>query len=400
MPAFTDYTFPSCNGKTQIHVRRCTPDGEVRGVVQLAHGIAEHVERYDGFAAFLAENGYVVVANDHLGHGQSIGSEEELGCLMEEGGWKRLVIDMHTLCEKTAAEFPGLPYFLFGHSMGSFLARTYLIAYPEGLTAAVICGTGQQSGALVRAGRAMGRLEIRRHGADYKSELLNRMAFGAYNKGIEPQRTPCDWLTRDNAVVDAYIADPHAGFEGRLAFVGIGNDYRVATLLDQGPDAAVFTGRHGLEVRLIFLTVEFAVWIEFGEHGFHASGQSFSPVNGIDILSLQGRDGGSQDLHILLCVEVQVLHFLFVAIVRRLCLSLRGAGKAECQACDEANEAQHLFLHVLNIKKFGQISRFFFEYPKNDCVFCFFSGNLWEKWAKCLIFAAINSIYIVRCVPF
>ena len=212
MPAFTDYTFPSCNGKTQIHVRRCSPDGEVRGVVQLAHGIAEHVERYDGFAAFLAENGYVVVANDHLGHGQSIGSEEELGCLMEEGGWKRLVIDMHTLCEKTAAEFPGLPYFLFGHSMGSFLARTYLIAYPEGLTAAVICGTGQQSGALVRAGRAMGRLEIRRHGADYKSELLNKMAFGAYNKGIEPQRTPCDWLTRDDAVVDAYIADPHAGF--------------------------------------------------------------------------------------------------------------------------------------------------------------------------------------------
>ena len=189
-------------------------------------------------------------------------------------------------------------------------------------------------------------------------------------------------------------------FHSGPSLVGIGDDDCVAALLNEGADATIFAGGHGLEVRLIFLAVEFAVWIEFGEHGFHASGQSFSPVNGIYILSLQGRDGGSQDLHILLCVEVQVLHFLFVAIVRRLCLSLRGAGKAECQACDEANEAQHLFLHVLNIKKFGQISRFFFEYPKNDCVFCFFSGNLWEKWAKCLIFAAINSIYIVRCVPF
>ena len=211
MSSFSDYTFLSGNGKTNIHVRRCTPDSEIVGIVQIAHGIAEHVKRYDAFAAFLADHGYLVVANDHLGHGKSICDESDLGFFAETGGWELVVGDMRKLFELTSAKFPGLPYFLFGHSMGSFLTRTYLIRYPEGLAGAIISGTGQQIPPVVASGKMMGR-QAQRRGAKYKSERLNQVAFGSYNNRYKVKRTPYDWLSRDNAAVDKYIADPLCGF--------------------------------------------------------------------------------------------------------------------------------------------------------------------------------------------
>lgn len=212
MSSFSDYTFLSSNGKTNIHVRQCTPDGAFRGIVQLAHGIAEHVERYDAFAQFLAGKGFLVVANDHLGHGQSISAQEDLGFFSETGGWDLAVSDMHKLFEITHEKYSAFPYFLFGHSMGSFLARTYIIRYPDDLAGAVICGTGQQSALIVAGGKMMGSMECRKHGPRYKSEKLNAMAFGSYNKGYAEHRTDYDWLSRDPAVVDRYIADPLCGF--------------------------------------------------------------------------------------------------------------------------------------------------------------------------------------------
>ena len=212
MPVFTDDTFVSCNGKSNIRVRRCSPDGAPKAIVQIAHGIAEHVERYDDFARFLASNGFLVVANDHLGHGKSFASEEDKGFFGETGGWELAVGDMRKLYERTHAEFPDLPYFLFGHSMGSFLTRTYLIKFRDGLTGAILSGTGQQPGIVVAGGKFMGQQEIKKHGARYKSEKLNNMAFGSYNKDFQPQRTVSDWLSRDEAVVDRYQADPLCGF--------------------------------------------------------------------------------------------------------------------------------------------------------------------------------------------
>lgn len=212
MPAFTDSYFLSADLKTKIRVRRCSPDSTPIGIVQIAHGIAEHVERYDAFAEFLAERGFLVVANDHLGHGKSFAEEADMGFFAEKDGWALAVQDLHTLTEQTKAEFPDLPFFLFGHSMGSFLARTYIIDYPDELSGAIICGTGQQSSGLIQSGRTVGHAEIRRKGAKYRSPLLNSIAFGAYNNGIKLKRTDYDWLTRDNAVVDAYIADPLSGF--------------------------------------------------------------------------------------------------------------------------------------------------------------------------------------------
>ncbi len=212
MTDFSDYTFLSGNGKTNIHVRRCTPSGTIRGVVQLAHGIAEHVERYDGFAQFLADHGYLVVANDHLGHGKSIAGDEDLGFFGETDGWKLTAGDMRKLYELTHTEYPSVPYYLFGHSMGSFLARTYIILYPDDMAGAIICGTGQQSPLMIAGGKLMGKMECRRNGPRSKSEKLNALAFGSYNKGFDVHRTDYDWLSRDNEIVDRYIADPLCGF--------------------------------------------------------------------------------------------------------------------------------------------------------------------------------------------
>ena len=138
----TDSWFDS-HGAGRIHVCRWTPEGEPKAVFQIVHGIAEFIERYDGFADYLTKQGYLVVAEDHMGHGQSINGDGIQGYF--HGGWFTAVEDTFQLLTDTRKEFPNLPYILFGHSMGSFMARTLLCKYPDcGITAAIICGTGWQ----------------------------------------------------------------------------------------------------------------------------------------------------------------------------------------------------------------------------------------------------------------
>ncbi len=230
MPQFKNFTFLSANGKTKINVRRFDPDAAPRGIVQIAHGVAEHSARYDEFMTFLAANGFVALANDHLGHGKSVNDESEKGWFADKGGWDLVVGDVKKLHDMTKSEYPDVPYILFGHSMGSFVARTYLIRYPNDLNAAVICGTGQQSAALVGAGKAAAKAVAFCKGSKHRSKMLNGLAFGAYNKEFEPRRTDCDWLCRDAEIVDRYIADPDCGFTataglfrdmmGGIAFIG------------------------------------------------------------------------------------------------------------------------------------------------------------------------------------
>ena len=212
MARMSEFSFLSSDGKTMLYAREYLPEGEAVGIVQIVHGIAEHIARYDNFASFLADCGYIVIAHDQLGHGKSAPDEEHLGFFSEEAGWEKAVQDIHALHDKTAARYPGKPYFLFGHSMGSFLTRTYLIRFRAGLDGAVISGTGHQSAALVAAGKAMSALDIRRHGATHKSDFLNKMAFGNYNDKLENVRTVSDWLSRDEAAVDLYNEDPLCGF--------------------------------------------------------------------------------------------------------------------------------------------------------------------------------------------
>ncbi len=206
----TDFYYPSC-GAGIIHGCRWQPEGEPVAVLQIVHGVAEHVARYDEFATFLAKKGFLVVAEDHMGHGGSIGDEGKPGCFT--GGWHKAVADSHRLLEYTRKECPNVPYILLGHSMGSFMVRTMLAKYPQsGVDAAIISGTAWMPGAVLNAGIVAATLVGKRQGMDVPSKFLNDMMFGSYNNKIEHKRTTHDWLTRDQKIVDAYVADPLCGF--------------------------------------------------------------------------------------------------------------------------------------------------------------------------------------------
>ncbi len=205
------FTFLSADQKTPIHVEGFLPAGKVVAWVQIAHGVAEHKERYDAFMQFLAAQGIAAFANDHLGHGQSICAEENRGFFAEKDGWNTVVRDMKALHDRLEERFPGLPRILFGHSMGSFLSRTYVIQCPEDFSAAIFCGTGQQSPLLVTLGLGIASLTAKCRGVKYHSRRLQNIVFGGYNKRIPNPRTPYDWLSCNEANVDAYLADPLCG---------------------------------------------------------------------------------------------------------------------------------------------------------------------------------------------
>lgn len=205
-----EHWYDSC-GAGKIHYCKWLPEGKPKAILQIVHGIAEFVERYDAFATYMAGLGFVVVAEDHMGHGKSINGEGIQGYF--HGGWMNAVQDTYQLLEMTRAEYPGLPFILFGHSMGSFMARTILCKYPDsGISAAVICGTGWQPTFAMPAMIKLVEAVCRRTGETNPSEKLQGMVFGSYNSRVEHPRTPFDWLSRDNQVVDAYIADPLCGF--------------------------------------------------------------------------------------------------------------------------------------------------------------------------------------------
>lgn len=206
----TDFWFDS-RGAGKIHCCKWAPEGEPRAVLQIVHGIAEFIERYDTFANYLSERGIVVVAEDHMGHGQSINGDGVQGYF--HGGWFNAVADTYQLLSQTKSEYPELPYILFGHSMGSFMARTILCKYPDsGIAAAIICGTGWQPAfalpVLIKLIEAMNK----KAGETAPNQKLNDMIFGSYNSKVEHRRTTHDWLTRDDEIVDAYIAHPLCGF--------------------------------------------------------------------------------------------------------------------------------------------------------------------------------------------
>lgn len=212
MPEFRDFYYPSSTGANEIRARICTPESSPRGVVQISHGIAEHIERYDDFMSFLATNGFVAVGNDHLGHGKSAPRLDERGFFAEHDGWDYVVRDMKSLRDRVREDYHDLPYVFFGHSMGSFLTRTYLIRYPDQYDAAILSGTGHQSAALISGGYLAAQLLTTVKGPRAGGQALNDLAFGSYCKRIDNPRTPFDWLSRDEETVDRYIADPLCGF--------------------------------------------------------------------------------------------------------------------------------------------------------------------------------------------
>lgn len=206
-----EFTFPSVSGLADIHCASYLPEnGEIRAVLQVAHGMAEHLERYEKFARVLCENGIALYINDHLGHGLSVKNDDELGYFGEKDGWQAFVEDCHELTKIAKSENPGKPYIFFGHSMGSFVARAYSLKYSAEIDGAIYCGTAGPNPA-AGAGILITKLITKLKGDHYRSKLIDKIGFGSYNSKFEG-RTPFDWLSRDNFEVDKYIADKYCGF--------------------------------------------------------------------------------------------------------------------------------------------------------------------------------------------
>ena len=241
MTNMTEFTFLSTDGKTQLHGMRWEPEGgSVRAVLQICHGVAEHIARYDAFARYLNGLGIAVVGHDHLGHGLSL-PEGGIPVYFGEGNtWNTVVDDIYVLHQRIRLWYPDVPLCIMGHSMGSFLTRTYLIRYPGTVKAAVIMGTGWQPKAVIAGGMSVAKAVGAVVGENGTSDLVTNLAFGAYNKLFAPNRTSCDWLSADEDNVDAYMADPLCGADAtvglfRQMLSGIRFNQRLSNLRQMDP---------------------------------------------------------------------------------------------------------------------------------------------------------------------
>lgn len=208
MAACEKFTFSSTAGPA-LDARLWRPEGTPRAVVQLVHGMAEHMDRYDPVARRLNRAGLAVVGHTHLGHGPRA---QRQGYFADHDGWQHLIDDVHRLRGIAQEQFPGLPYLMLGHSMGSFVTRCYLQEHSEGLAGAMLSGTGHFDGKTVTAALAAANLVCLLGRAKKPSALIDQLAFGGYNKPFAPNRTDFDWLSRAEAEVDKYVADPYCGF--------------------------------------------------------------------------------------------------------------------------------------------------------------------------------------------
>ena len=211
MSKMVDFTLPSTAPGRTLHAFYCEPDGPVRAVVQLSHGMVEFIDRYKPLAESLAAQGIAVTGNDHLGHGGSIRTKADYGYFAQPDGNRAVLDDLHRMTRLAKQRWPGVPYFLLGHSMGSFYARQYLCEWGGELDGAIILGTGFQPKALVRLAKGICRVQAALFGWQHRSKLVERLSFAGYNNGLEG-RTTHDWLNRDAAEVDKYLADERCTF--------------------------------------------------------------------------------------------------------------------------------------------------------------------------------------------
>jgi len=206
-----EFQFETADGLT-LHVRRWAPPAAPRAVVLIVHGMAEHAGRYDRLATALNKEGYEVVAPDLRGHGKSIADPDYPGLFATNDGWNKAIGDIKAISSLVKQQSPGKPVILLGHSMGSFMAQRLMIEQGADYAGVILSGTNGPVGFLRSIGAIIARIEVLRCGTENPSGLLTSMSFGAYNKPYDPPRTEFDWLSRDEAEVDKYVADPLCGF--------------------------------------------------------------------------------------------------------------------------------------------------------------------------------------------
>lgn len=203
-----EFYYLSRDGKTQIHAVEWLPEDEPKGVLQICHGMVEYIERYHEFAEYLCRHGYYVTGHDHLGHGRSVKDETEYGYFPKKNGNRCVIGDIHQLRMITSKKYPGVPYLMLGHSMGSFLLRQYLTEHGDGLSGAVIMGTGYQPLAVLEAGQVVCRVTALFKGWKYRSKFVDNLSFGSFNKRFEPGETGREWVTSDSELCRRYVEDP------------------------------------------------------------------------------------------------------------------------------------------------------------------------------------------------
>ncbi|MDE6659735.1 MAG: lysophospholipase, partial [Eubacterium sp.] len=206
------YNFKSATSVCTIYGCEYTPDNDdVKAVLVIHHGMAEHQKRYQNFIEYLTENGIAVFMHDMANHGKSNQNFEETGYFGDKDGFKFLVKDLKTTFDKAKAAYPDKKIIAMGHSMGSFITRCFTAWYADaGFSGAIYMGTGGANPAAA-AGDILSAGLAKIKGTKNKSKFLDKLTFGAYNKKFEG-RTPFDWLTRDSKIVDQYIADDYCGF--------------------------------------------------------------------------------------------------------------------------------------------------------------------------------------------
>lgn len=201
--------FESAYNKKQLHLVLWKDDtAPPKGIVQISHGMCEYILRYDELANALVEAGYVVCGNDHLGHGESAANDDELGFMADKDGYLYMVKDLRNVTQWVKELYPGLPLVLYGHSMGSFLARLYASTYKDGVAAYVFSGTGGPNPA---SGVAVGMIDVmsKFKGEHHRSNFLTKVAFGSYTAKIPDAKTGYEWVTKDPEKFDAYIHDKY-----------------------------------------------------------------------------------------------------------------------------------------------------------------------------------------------
>ncbi len=207
-----NFSFTSSNGVDIINgfiVRKQFPP--YKAIVQISHGMQEYADRYENFINFLANKGYVVVINDHLGHKNSVSSKNNLGFMADKDGYKHVLNDLATISGRVRKNFPELKLFLLGHSMGSFYARVFAAKFPYLLDGIIISGTGGKN-KMLSIGKTVINIAIKLKGTKYRSKFITKLIFGNFQSKIKNPKTGSDWLSRDEDVVEKYINDEYCNF--------------------------------------------------------------------------------------------------------------------------------------------------------------------------------------------
>lgn len=211
-----DFSFLSADGKSRIHAIEWIPEGEVKGALQICHGMVEYIGRYDEFARYLNSHGYYVAGHDHLGHGGSVQDKKDYGHFHETKGNQYVSADIHRLRRIIRKKYPEVPYYMLGHSMGSFLLRQYLTVHAEGLAGVIIMGTGHKDSLTLNVGQAICRLGAAFRGWRHRSLLVDALAFGGYNRRFRGGPTHREWISSDPEICRKYVKDPWCSFRFTL----------------------------------------------------------------------------------------------------------------------------------------------------------------------------------------